>query len=770
MAIHQPHLSHANEGDPADFSTKLLHLVFNKAADAIIIFDPRTEQVLEANETAARIYGYDLSEFRSLSLKSVAKDVRRGEDAIARLLNGEDIGNFESVHYKKNGEELVMLCNASLIEYEGKPAILSLNRDITAEKKRQRQAIEKSAMLDLIIQSSQVGFYILDLETGALFFSPSYKAQLGYADDEFTNEYDAWKSRLHPDDAPHAIQTVNELLKGTIDHFELLHRLRHKSGDYRWILCNSIALKDERGKPFKIIGVHTDLTQVRQTALALRESEEKFAKIFHRIPAAISIIDVETRRFMEVNSHFERLFEIPRQEAIGKTPEDFGLIFPPEHHAKITECLQKGVPAENLESELVLRSGKRVYLNYSVEVISFSGKRCAVTTAVDMTEQRRAIQEREQLSEQLFQSQKLEAIGRLSSGIAHDFNNLLGIIKMASGILRHKLSNPDFLKYINTIEEAAARGVNISRQLLTFSRREEPKRELFSVCKIVEEVITMLRHSIPKTIELKTRFLTSNDYIYGDSTQVYQAMLNLGINARDAMPNGGVIQYELSQVSARFMESKFGKKFESPFLLVKVKDTGVGMSPEVKCRIFEPFFTTKPSGKGTGLGLSIIHGVVKSHDGFIEVESEEGKGTTFLLYFPLANAQEESEELPSAHKTILVVEDEDDLRNLLSEILRERGFNVVVASSGAEGLSLFMKSPARVDFVLTDLNMPHLSGKEMLLAMKESKPDLKFAVLTGFLNADEISALRSLGAVKILRKPVSIDELFDVLDSAFGSS
>lgn len=747
-------------------SHSVLNQIYQKAGDAILVFDPHTEQVFEVNDTACAIYGYTHAEFRSLSIKHLTKDVERGTKAINCLLNGEDIGNFETIQYRKSGEEIVLLCKASLIEYEGKTAVLSLNRDITEMRQKEREMRDKRMMLDLIIKASQVGFYRLDLETHQIYFSPSYKAQLSYTDEEFPNLYESWKSRLHPDDAEHAIATVNALIRGDIDQFELFHRLRDKNGGYRRIICNSTLLKDDSGKPVKIIGVHTDITSLWNKELALQDSEEKFRHVFRRVPVSISILDAQTRRFIDVNDQFESIFEIPRNEAIGKTSEELGLLLSPEHNALITACLSKGVPTENLEHRFVTRSGKERFLIYSVEAIQLTGQPCIVVVANDVTEQCLAQQKQERLTEQLFQSQKLEAIGRLSIGIAHDFNNVLGIIKMASGILRHKLSNPDFLRYLTSIEEAAERGVNISRQLLTFSRQEPQKKEVVSVQHVIDQVIAMLHHSIPKTVDVEVQCLTNNDIIEGDSTQIYQAMLNLAINASDAMPNGGKLCYELSQVSTKFLESKFGKKFEKPFLLVKVKDSGIGMPPEVQRRIFEPFFTTKPKGKGTGLGLSIIHGVVKSHNGFIEVESQEDNGTTFLLYFPLLHAVEAPEPKPRTQRHILLVEDEPDMRALLSDILTEKNFQVTAVENGSEGLAKFHQSPFDIDLVLSDLNIPHLLGIEMLREMKRISPDLKFAVLTGFVTAEDHQDLEALGALRILRKPIQIEDLFSLLDEA----
>ncbi|MDW8438806.1 MAG: PAS domain S-box protein, partial [Chloroherpetonaceae bacterium] len=764
----------AQEREVDGVSAEILNAIFQKIPDAILVLDAHSERILAATDLACQLYGYSRAEFRSLSLQSVSKDVRRCREAIERVLRGEDIGDFETVHRRKDGEEIALICKLSLLDCEGKPAVLSLVRVVAAERKCfvsdcPNSTPEKMAAFDLMLKTSQVGFYVLNLETGEAYVSPSYKAQLGYADDEFPNDVKSWENALHPDDKERAIETFEKLMRGEIEHFELLHRLRHKNGDYRWIICNSIALKNADGKPTKLVGIHTDITSARLKDFALRDSEEKFRKIFRQIPASVTIVDIETGRLLDVNEQFERIFEIPREEAIGRTFAELGLSPPPEHYAKILNCLEKGVPAENLELEFTTRSGKRRILSYSVDLISLMEKRCAITTTIDVTEQRQAQREKEKLAEQLFQAQKLETIGKLASGVAHDFNNVLGIVKMAAGVLRHKLSNPDFLRYVSTIEEAAERGVNISRQLLMFSRRQAPKMELVSARKIIEQVVGMLRHSIPKIIEIQTNFLTSNDWIFADSTQIYQAMLNLGVNARDAMPTGGLLCYETSQVSSSFMEARFGKKFEKPFLRVKVKDTGVGMSPEVKRRLFEPFFTTKPAGKGTGLGMSIVYDVVKSHDGFIEVESEPGKGATFLLYFPLARLAEEPKPETPPEKTILLVEDEANMREMMAEVLMEKHFRVVEAESGAEGLKIFLANPAQFDLVLADLNMPELSGERMLAEMKATKPDLKFAVVTGVSSEDSVSALNAIGAFETLRKPFSSEDLWAIVDRAFKS-
>lgn len=745
-------------------SASVLNQIYQKAGDAILIFEPHSEQVLEVNETACTLYGYTYEEFRSLSMKQLSRDVQRGEAAIQRLLNGEDLGNFKTAHRRKNGEEMTLLCKGSLIDYEGKPAILSINRDVTAEEKQANVIVEQNAMFDLIVRTSNTGFYIADLEKNHFYFSPIYKAQLGYRDDEFPNELDAWKSHLHPDDAAFAIQAVNQLMCGKIEEFELLYRLRHKDGDYRWIICSSIALKNDAGKPVKLIGVHLDVTSLYRKDIALQDSEEKFKRIFRRVPVAISLVDVESKQFLDINESFEKIFELKRDNVIGKTMLEVFPDIPTEYTMRVKNCIEHNIDLENIDYEYLSPSGKTRFLTYSVEMLMLAGRKCLVFVINDVTEQRLAQAEQEQLKEELFQSQKLEAIGKLASGVAHDFNNVLGIIKMSSGILRHKLSNPDFLRYLTSIEAAADRGINISRQLLTFARREEPKMEDVSIKAVIEQVVTMLRHSLPKTIDLSLKVLTNNDVIKGDSTQLYQAMLNLGINARDAMPNGGELCYELRQVSSKSMESKFGKKFEAPFLLVKVTDTGIGMSPEAKRRIFEAFFTTKPSGKGTGLGLSIIHGVVKSHQGYIEVESEEGKGTAFLLYFPLLNAVEEPEPKAQLEKTILLVEDEPELRHLLVDILTERNFRVIEASNGAEGLSTFLNSPSDIDFVLTDLNMPEISGMLMLREMKRISPRLKFAILTGIPHEDAQIVSHEFESARVLHKPIQTDEIFTLLD------
>ena len=379
----------------------------------------------------------------------------------------------------------------------------------------------------------------------------------------------------------------------------------------------------------------------------------------------------------------------------------------------------------------------------------------------------RDITDKKQLEQQLIQAQKMESIGTLAGGIAHDFNNLLAmILGTAELIKRQTKDNPAIQNYISRIIEASDHGASISKQLLLFSRPEQAEMHPVSVHVVVEQVTELLKHFLPKTISVHYNIENTSAIIMGDMGHLHQAILNISLNAKDAMPNGGVLSVGTKLIRGERLKERFASADTHDYVAILINDTGSGMDEAVLQRIFDPFFSTKARDKGTGLGLAIVHGIVKLHQGFVDVESNKGIGTTFTMYFPMISVELsdvhhiEKEVTIMNNETILVVDDEEMLRDILYESLKDEGYNVLTASDGIEALKIYVEKKNTISLVITDLGMPLMGGEELFAKLQAMNPNVKVIVSSGFLDTSTRSELLRSGIKDVLTKPYRFDTIF----------
>lgn len=382
-------------------------------------------------------------------------------------------------------------------------------------------------------------------------------------------------------------------------------------------------------------------------------------------------------------------------------------------------------------------------------------------------------EERLRLSEeQLLHAQKMESIGTLAGGIAHDFNNILGIILGYASVLREGNVDPvRQSKSLDAMIAAVERGSALVRQLLTFARKADVLFAPLSVNEAVEEVVSLCAETFPKTIAFSRNLDFSIPAIVADCTQLHQALLNLCINARDAMPQGGTLRISTGAKPSAVVAKRLPDARAGTYVCVSVADTGTGMDSATQARIFEPFFTTKSIEKGTGLGLAIVYGVVRSHQAQIDVESEVGKGTTFHLFFPVTTPGETvvrtpaaaQEETSGGNETILLVEDEESLAALARLVLEDKGYRVLSARDGAEALDVFGRHAREIDLVVTDLGLPKLNGWEAYLRMKRIRPDVSTIIATGYTDMQSKSEMLQSGVKQIVQKPYIPKTLLQVV-------
>jgi signal transduction histidine kinase/CheY-like chemotaxis protein len=382
----------------------------------------------------------------------------------------------------------------------------------------------------------------------------------------------------------------------------------------------------------------------------------------------------------------------------------------------------------------------------------------------DVTEQKR-------FATELLRVQRLESIGRLAGGIAHDLNNVLAPILMGARILRDELQSESARSMLATMEASAERGAGIVKQVLTFARGMGGQKVALQPLHLIKDMAKIIRETFPKSLTLQTKFAKDIWMVSGDATQLHQVLLNLGVNARDAMADGGILTLAAENVRVdENLARGIPDARAGDYVLIRVSDTGTGIPPEIMDKIFDPFFTTKGPEKGTGLGLSTVLGIVKSHEGFIQVLSQVGRGTEFKIYLPaVAGAQAvpgvpEAKPLPHGHgELVLFVDDEDGIRTITKQTLEKFGYQVLTAADGTEALALFMQHRTEIKVVLTDMIMPYMDGPATIRALQKVDPQVKIIAATGHGSSPKLTEASMLGVGACLRKPFTTEVLLGIL-------
>jgi PAS domain S-box-containing protein len=521
-------------------------------------------------------------------------------------------------------------------------------------------------------------------------------------------------------------------------------------------------IREESGYINRVLAVVQNITERKKTERLLRENEERYRLVLEQTGQLVYDLDLTTN-ILKWSGAIEQLTGYLPSEYQISVAEWAEQIHPDDRNEAmrlLEETMESGLPYR-VEYRYRRKDGSYFWVeDNGVYLKDVSGKPVRMLGAMkDITAQKEMEMEKNRITEKAMQAQKLEAIGTLASGIAHEFNNLLAIISLSNEQLQRHTKSAAILKNAQTIQKTVERGTHIARQLLDFSRSEQTEKLPVALSRLIDEITTTLRQLLRKNITVNAIQDVEQAWIMGNDKQLYQVLLNLGINAGDAMPDGGVLTYSLST-------SRYNDKLCA---VIRVQDTGTGIPPEVQARMFEPFFTTKGVGKGTGLGLSIVHGIVTAHEGQIEVASTVGKGTTFTLIFPLLDFNSSfAPEVPLSHEggseTLLIVEDEPHLRMLLSKMLRSKGYKVLEASDGLEALTLFDKHKDEIHLVITDMGMPTMDGYQLLNKIQRKKTQAKVAVMSGYMDTEQNQRLAKAG-VDVISKPFNFTEMLALIRS-----
>jgi signal transduction histidine kinase/CheY-like chemotaxis protein len=408
-------------------------------------------------------------------------------------------------------------------------------------------------------------------------------------------------------------------------------------------------------------------------------------------------------------------------------------------------------------------SKKQTIRNFTGIPIEEDGEKKVLVFVEDVTDREHAMETHQKLREQLIQAQKMESIGRLAGGVAHDFNNILSVIIGYSDLILHKLpEDSEAREELQIINDSGKKAANLTRQLLAFSRKQVLEMKVINLNAIVKDMSKLLSRMIGEDVTLDLNVSNRTSNVMADPSQIEQVLMNLAVNARDAMPQGGTFSVEISdmELDGDFIQQHEGAKPGS-YVHLSISDTGNGMSLEEQERIFEPFYTTKEIGKGTGLGLATIYGIVKQHNGFIYTKSQINKGTTFDIYLPIAYSkstileEEDQYSINNRSETILVVEDESSIRKLIYMILKPLGFNILEAVDGVEALEISEKHEGKIDVVLTDVIMPRMNGQEMAEKLQQSRPSSKVIFMSGY--TDDVIAEHGVlePGIDFIQKPIT---------------
>jgi len=512
-----------------------------------------------------------------------------------------------------------------------------------------------------------------------------------------------------------------------------------------------------------------ELKERERTEKELRASEDRYRVTFESIPDSLTISRLRDQRLVKVNQGFCRLFGFTPEEVLGKSVSALNLFPDSKIQEEVYQALAQGRLVSDREVTFRKKDGRRLETLFTAKPFRYGGEECVLAIAKDITDLKRSEEEKDRLKDQLRQSQKMEAVGTLASGVAHDFNNILQAVSGYVQLLSASEAVPPFCApYLTGIDESVARASELVRRMLTFSRKMEPALRPLDLNQEVDRAVKVLERVLPKMVTIKTRLSSRRLVINGDPQQLEQALLNLGTNARDAMPQGGTLTIETEPFHLAEDDARTHLELgPGDYARLKVSDTGAGMDEVTLQQIFDPFFTTKEVGKGTGLGLSMVYGIVEGHRGSLSCQSTPGKGTVFSLSFPaldpdletLVAEPEPIQILPQGGESILLVDDEKVILEIGRELLSTFGFNTLTATSGEEALEVYRRGKGKIDLVILDLNMPGMGGETCLREILEFDPRAKIIIASGYSADTKAEESLAGGARGFVPKPYRLRDL-----------
>ncbi|HLY61388.1 MAG TPA: PAS domain S-box protein [Terriglobia bacterium] len=729
-----------------------------------------------ANRKYLEIYGY--SQVEEIKGKSVAdywapESRPEIEEFVRQRANGLSAAEeHEGIGLRKDGSQFPVHVAVKVVQLADGAASFGFFWDLTERQQAERALTERERQLVEAQRLAGVGSWEWDVKTAAVTWSRELYKLAGFDPDQSWPDFQKEYHAIYPPETWARLDAAGRETMKTGAPFEVEGYINVADGTKKWIISRGAVDYDADRQPVRLRGTVQDITERKRAEEALRDSEERYRLLFERNFAGVTRTTLDGR-VLECNQSFARIYGYDSiEEVLPLNVRDF--YYEDSGRDEFLNRLMKEKVVVGYEYRARRKDGKSAWVLISSSLIEEEKQGTTIlSTVLDITRWR-------ELGEQLRQAQKMDAVGRLAGGVAHDFNNMLQIINGYSELLLDELPAQDPSRdLVKEIKNSVDRSASLTRQLLAFSRQQVMTPEIVDLNKVIINSNKMVRRLIGEHIELISVEGVDLSRVRVDSGRIDQVILNLAVNARDAMPDGGRLTVETANVQ---VDEDFARGHipmtPGPYVMLKVSDTGCGMDADTKIRIFEPFFTTKEKGKGTGLGLATVYGIIKQSGGYVWVESELGQGTAFTIYFPPSeNAIQIKEatieaEILGGSETVLIVEDEKDIRWLMRKAVEAKGYTVLEAHDGTEALHVAEQHPGAIHLLLTDMVMPGISGRALADQLADRRPELKVLYMSGY-TGDSLNRQDALelGAA-FLQKPFAPDSLArkvrEVLDAQAG--
>ncbi len=746
---------------------------------SIIIAIDREGKISLINTKGAQLLGYKKEDLQGRSWFDTCipeGDRTKVNEVFHDILEDpEKYQYFENEVVTNSGElKLIAWNNSAIKDSSGSiTGLLCSGDDITELRKTQRVLEHTKNQFEEAMNATHDGLWDWDLLTDEVYFSPEWKAMLGYEMDELRQHLSVWEELTDPQDAVRAWEMQKKVISGELDRFKINLRMKHKDGHWVDILSRAKAIFDGTGKAIRLIGTHMDISQQVKTEKELLLSEQRYRSLVETATDAIFLLD-HKGIFIEANSSAYTRLGYAFEEFIGMSIKEIDPNYSiesfrefwadvPENEVRTFETGHKKKDGDLLPVEV---SGKRFLIKNETFYYGI---------ARDISARKESERKHQVLQDQLIQMQKLDSIGRLAGGVAHDFNNMLSVIIGNTELsLQLAESSSPFYQNLKEIQSAAERSATLTKQLLTFARKGMTTKEVLDLNVTIENLLSMLRRLVGEQIEISWLPSKAPQSIYIDSSQVDQILTNLVVNASHAIKETGTITITTETIAVdSILGLQAGGIDTGDFVVLTISDSGKGMSTEEQAHIFEPFYTSKPRGEGSGLGLSTVYGIVKQNNGFIHVYSEIDRGTTFKIYLPATKQsipEPVKEIIPStrieSEISILLVEDEQTILKLEYHILKEMGLQVMAVDSPTQALKAIEENS--FNLLITDVIMPEMNGKDLSLKIKGVLPQIKVLYLSGYTSDVIINQGILIDGTAFLQKPFTINSFTKKVKQILG--
>ncbi len=749
----------------AEFEIRTLYRAIEQSEDIIFMTDPEGV-ITYVNPAFEKVYGFPKSEAVGKTPRILKSGTipQQQYAAFWQAIKGGKSLKTEYLNKSRNGSFIPVESSVSPVFSTDNRLIgfIAHQKDVSERKRAEEQLLIR----DYALQSSTSAIALAGINEKIIFANEACVRLWGYRDAEEVHGKDLQSFISSGERAAKLLEAVRE---GRPFVGEEVARRKDGSLFDVEVVANMVVSRD--GYPLCIMASFVDITEKKAAERKLKESEEQFRLISENVADLIALLDVNGKRIYNSPSYLNILGD-PK---VLKGTDSFIEVHPADRE-RIRQLFEETVATgrgQRAEYRLMMSDGRSRYIESQGSVIRDDKGKVSRVLVVS-----RDITEKKLLEEQLLRSQRMESIGTLAGGVAHDLNNVLSPIMLAIDILGKKLNSPADKQLLESLERSARRGRDIVKQVLTFARGIEGEHSLLQPKHVIREIESIIRETFPKSIELRMEVAPDLRPLYGNATQLHQVLLNLVVNARDAMASGGRLAIIANNVDIDEQYSRMRVDVRpGSYVRITVKDSGHGIPRDVIDKIFDPFFTTKDVGKGTGLGLSTVMGIVKGHQGFVDVSSEIGIGANFAVYFPAAQMTEGEgadsalPSLPQGHgEVVLVVDDESSICEITKATLEANGYGVLIANEGTEAVAQFVQHKDGIDLVLIDMMMPYMDGPSTIRALKTLDPWIRVVAMSGMTENEELLRSSSLGVRGFLAKPYTAQKLLKTIFDALSSS